>query len=104
MNEDLKKLHETKNYDEIHNLVETKFSQFESRWNSVLASKEGVKLYRNTKLSDSKRDKIYRKMFAQLIVRECLEVVRQSDDECYDEWDYADRDLCGIIKEHFGVE
>lgn len=43
-------------------------------------------------------------VFAELIVRECLEVVRQSDDECYDEWDYADRDLCGIIKEHFGVE
>lgn len=42
--------------------------------------------------------------FAELIVRECLEVVRRSDDECYDEWDYADRDLCGIIKQHFGVE
>ena len=42
--------------------------------------------------------------FAELIVRECLEVVRQSDDECYDEWDYADRDLCGIIEEHFGVK
>jgi hypothetical protein len=72
MKEDLKKLHESKNYDEIYNLIETKFSQFESRWNSVLASEEGVKLYRNTKLSDNNRDKIYRKMFAELIVRECV--------------------------------
>lgn len=47
---------------------------------------------------------IFNQKFAELIVRECLEVVRQSDDECYDEWDYADRDLCGIIKQHFGVE
>jgi hypothetical protein len=73
MKEDLKKLHEIKNYDEIYNLIETKFSQFESRWNSVLASEEGIKLYRNLKLSDSNRDKIYRKMFAELIVRECID-------------------------------
>lgn len=41
--------------------------------------------------------------FAELLVREFLEVVKQSDNECNDEWDYAERDLCGIIKQHFGV-
>jgi hypothetical protein len=73
MKNDLKKLHEIKNYDEIYNLIETKFSQFESRWNSVLASEEGIKLYRNTKLSDNNRDKIYRKMFVELI-EECIKL------------------------------
>jgi hypothetical protein len=71
MNDDLKELHKSKDYDEIYNLIETKFSQFESRWNRVLASEEGIELYRNTKLSDNNRDKIYRKMFAELIIREC---------------------------------
>jgi hypothetical protein len=98
MKEDLKKLHESKNYDEIYNLIETKFSQFESRWNSVLASEEGVKLYRNLKLSDSNRDKIYRKMFAELIVQECADVVKY----------YYIRGGEPItpqhIKKHFGVE
>jgi hypothetical protein len=42
--------------------------------------------------------------FAELIVKECLQVISKSDDECHDEWDYAERDLQGLIREHFGVE
>ena len=100
MEEDLKKLHESKNYDEIYNLIETKFSQFESRWNSVLASEEGIKLYRNTKLSDNNRDKIYRKMFAELIIEECMNICRECIDDGYDEAE----EPRGRIKQHFGVE
>jgi hypothetical protein len=105
MKEDLKKLHESKNYDEIYNLIETKFSQFESRWNSVLASEEGVKLYRNLKLSDSNRDKIYRKMFAELIVRECIGVV-EGGSFLHDQAPTAifARECSAAIKRHFGVE
>ena len=100
MNEDLKTLHESKNYDEIYNLIETKFSQFESRWNSVLASEEGVKLYRNTKLSPNQRDKIYRKMFTELIVRECIEqVVTGPNGPAHYAVEAALR-----LKKHFGVE
>ena len=104
MNEDLKKLHETKNYDEIHNLIETKFSQFESRWNSVLASKEGVKLYRNTKLSDSKRDKIYRKMFAEIIIQECVDIASQEDFDVLMKEGYPCSHTSEKIQKHFGVE
>ena len=42
--------------------------------------------------------------FAELIVKECLTVIKQSDDNCMNEWDYAERDLAGQIKEHFGIE
>jgi hypothetical protein len=98
MKEDLKKLHEIKNYDEIYNLIETKFSQFESRWNSVLASEEGIKLYRNTKLSDNNRDKIYRKMFVELIVRECDKYVAERWDVC-EPWMNP-----GDLLKYFGVE
>ena len=42
--------------------------------------------------------------FAELIVRECLQVISKSDATCSDEWDYAERDLHGLIKSHFGVE
>ena len=100
MKEDLKKLHEIKNYDEIYNLIETKFSQFESRWNSVLASEEGVKLYRNLKLSDSNRDTIYRKMFVELIVKECMNICRECiDDGCVE----AEEPRWKIEERFFGV-
>lgn len=105
MKEHLKKLHETKNYDEIYNLIETKFSQFESRWNSVLASEEGVKLYRNTKLSDNNRDKIYRKLFAELIIKECLSIVDDAERGGSNEvWDNAVKFVKRDLQEHFGVE
>jgi hypothetical protein len=93
-------LHESKNYDEIYNLIETKFSQFESRWNSVLVSEEGVKLYRNTKLSPNNRDKIYRKMFAELIVKECLNICQ----ECIDDGCVEAEEPMWKIEQHFGVE
>jgi hypothetical protein len=111
MKEDLKKLHESKNYDEIYNLIETKFSQFESRWNSVLASEEGVKLYRNLKLSDSNRDKIYRKMFAELIVQECIDITSglsklfPRTDVSFDVgYTMGTTRATKEIKKHFGVE
>jgi hypothetical protein len=109
MNEDLKTLHESKNYDEIYNLIETKFSQFEFRWNSVLASEEGVKLYRNTKLSPNQRDKIYRKMFTELIVRECLDVMSKTSEQANKRFTYMGDDVPTVvhqmtIEEHFGVE
>ena len=112
MKEDLKKLHESKNYDEIYNLIETKFSQFESRWNSVLASEEGVKLYRNTKLSPNNRDKIYRKMFVELIVRECVNYIndRTEDWDANLRWIFNDGsgdmavDVDDLLNRHFGVE
>jgi hypothetical protein len=97
MNENLKTLHESKNFDEIYNLIETKFSQFESRWNSVLASEEGVELYRNTKLSPNQRDKIYRKMFAELIVKECMDICQELVDDGLSEAETPK----WMIKEHF---
>jgi hypothetical protein len=120
MNEDLKTLHESKNFDEIYNLIETKFSQFESRWNRVLASEEGVKLWRNTKLSPDNRDKIYRKMFAELIVEECASIAASFSMEnkrFHPDIDPANLEVgCRMvyfstcwavsteIKQHFGVE
>jgi len=95
MNENLKELHKCKNYDEIYNLIESKFSQFESRWNSVLASEEGIQLYRNLKLSDSNRDIVYRKMFAELIIRECIAEAEEAQADYY---------IIENIKSRFGVE
>ncbi len=112
MNVDLKTLHESKNYDEIYNLIETKFSQFETRWNSVLASEEGVKLWRNTKLSNNNRDKIYRKMFAELSVRECAKYIneRTQDWDANLRWIFNDGsgdmavNVDELLNRHFGVE
>jgi hypothetical protein len=105
MNEDLKKLHESKNYDELYTLIETKFSQFESRWNSVLVSEEGVDLYRNTKLPPDIRDTIYRKMFAELLIRECARVIDRGDGAMSS---MAETSWCNICRDdilkHFGVE
>lgn len=42
--------------------------------------------------------------FAELIVRECVDVIKQSDAECSNEWDFAERNLADIIKQHFGVK
>lgn len=42
--------------------------------------------------------------FSELFVGECVKVIKSSDDKCDDEWDFAQRDLCGQLKEHFGVE
>lgn len=40
----------------------------------------------------------------ELAIDECLAVINNSDDNCVDEWDYAERDLQKLIKEHFGIE
>lgn len=40
--------------------------------------------------------------FAELIVQECINTIEKSDAECSDEWDYVERNLSALIKEHFG--
>ncbi len=47
---------------------------------------------------------VFAKTFAELIIKECVDVIKDSDAECCDEWDYAERDLVGLIQKYFGVE
>lgn len=42
--------------------------------------------------------------FSELFVSECVKVIKISDGKYGDKWDFAQRDLCGQLKEHFGVE
>lgn len=41
--------------------------------------------------------------FAELIIQECVNVIKNSDAECLDEWGYVERDLAGLIQKHFGI-
>lgn len=44
------------------------------------------------------------KKFTELVIQECCQKIKDSDATCKDEWDYAERDLIGQIKEYFGME
>ena len=46
----------------------------------------------------------YLNNFASLIIKETIRTIIISDADCRDEWDYAERDLPKIIKQHFGVK
>ena len=42
--------------------------------------------------------------FAELIVRECIAIIRMNDDETFSEADGRARTILREVKQHFGVE
>ena len=50
------------------------------------------------------RQKLFKTKFAELIIDEVLQVIAVSDSKCYNEWDFAERDIYVEIQKHFGVE
>lgn len=69
-----------------------------------LAEQTGIYLIPNSKPISIGGSVTDLEKFAELIIQECIDVIKDSDAECRDEWDYAERDLVGLIHKYFGVE
>lgn len=80
-------------------------------WTDVCQSKEGIRLWKDFSLSNNKRDEIYREMFAELIIKKCMDMCDEVDriNKYHIEKDFIDPELgptncIDVIKNHFGVE
>lgn len=85
--------------------------KFKKLWTNVRQSDEGKKVWDDPLYSDDVRDEIYREMFAELIVKECIDMCDEVDriNKYHIEKDFIDpewgpKECIDVIKTHFGVE